>query len=168
VERSDRELAEAFLGGDDEAFGALYERHAPMLFAFATRLAGDDDARDVLQDAWMQAATSLRSFRWMSTLRTWLCGIVVNCARKRWRDAKRGAGSPTRPEEIWYEATPPQIDIERAIAKLPPRYREVLLLHDVHQFTHEEIAAMLSIDPGTSKSNTARARAAMRAMLEGR
>jgi len=166
VEPTDRDLAAAFLAGDESAFHTLYDRHAPMLFAFATRLAGQDDAGDVLQEAWLGAATSLRSFRWTSTLRSWLCGIVVNCARKRWRQARRPEALPD--ESTWYDATPAQIDLERAIAKLSPRYREVLLLHDVHQFTHEEIAEMLSIDAGTSKSNTARARAAMREMLEGR
>jgi len=119
----------------------------------------------VLQEAWLGAATSLRSFRWTSTLRTWLCGIVVNCARRQWRRARNVEAIPD--ETTWHDGTPAQIDLERAIARLSPRYREVLLLHDVHQFTHEEIAEMLSIDAGTSKSNTARARAAIREMLEG-
>jgi RNA polymerase sigma-70 factor (ECF subfamily) len=167
VESDDRELTDAFLAGDAGAFDRLYDRHAAMLFAFATRLAGEDEADDVAQEAWLTAARSLRSFRGASTLRTWLCGIVVNCARRRWRNAARGERQePSIEPRPWYDATAAQVDLERAIARLSPRYREVLLLHDVHQFTHEEIGQILSIDTGTSKSNTARARAAVRAMLE--
>jgi RNA polymerase sigma-70 factor (ECF subfamily) len=60
-----------------------------------------------------------------------------------------------------------RIDLERAVARLPLRYREVLVLHDVYQHTHAEIGAMLGIDDGTSKSNLSRARALLRKSIGG-
>jgi RNA polymerase sigma-70 factor (ECF subfamily) len=58
------------------------------------------------------------------------------------------------------------IDLERAIAALSPRYREVLILHDAEGFTHEEIAELLGIESGTSKSQLARGRRRLRMLLE--
>ena len=57
-------------------------------------------------------------------------------------------------------------DLERAISELPDGYREVLVLHDVEGYTHKEIAAMLGIEEGTSKSQLSRARRAMRTLLD--
>jgi RNA polymerase sigma-70 factor (ECF subfamily) len=61
-----------------------------------------------------------------------------------------------------------RIDLERAIAQLPEGYREVLLLFHVEGYTHEEIAQALEIEPGTSRSQLTRARASLRALLEGK
>lgn len=58
-----------------------------------------------------------------------------------------------------------RIDLERAVAALPDRYREVLILHDVEGYTHLEIAELLGIEPGTSKSQLSRARGALRKRL---
>ena len=167
MDDTDRQLVDAFLLGDEAAFSALHARHGPMLFAFATRMIGAEEAEDVLQDAWLRAARSLQRFEWRSTIRSWLCGFVVNCARERLRLRERDAAVAAIPEDppLWYDATAAQIDLERAIRRLPPRYREVFLLHEIAELTHEEIATSLAIDVGTSKSNASRARAAMRDML---
>ena len=60
-----------------------------------------------------------------------------------------------------------RMDLERAVASLPDGYREVLVLHDVEGYTHEEIAGLLGIDRGTSKSQLSRARRELRARLSG-
>jgi RNA polymerase sigma-70 factor (ECF subfamily) len=65
-------------------------------------------------------------------------------------------------------ATWDRVDLERAIAALPPGYREVLVLHDVEGYTHAEIGTLLGLDAGTSKSQLARARQAMRSALTAR
>ncbi len=166
---TDETLGRNFLGGDAQAFLSLYHRHAPMLFAFVTRMVGLDAADDVLQEAWLRAARFLPRFQWRSSLRTWLCGIAANCAREhlrregRYEEQELGDPSPA----VWYDAVAAQVDLERAIAHLPPRYREVLLLHDVAELTHAEIGAALGIDEGTSKSNLSRARARLRDILRG-
>lgn len=58
-----------------------------------------------------------------------------------------------------------RVDVERALAALAPGFREVLVLHDIEGYTHEDIAVMLGVQPGTSKSQLSRARAAMRRAL---
>jgi RNA polymerase sigma factor (sigma-70 family) len=169
VTATDETLSRAFLGGDAEAFVVLYRRHAPMLFAFVTRMVGLDAADDVLQESWIRAAGALARFQWRSSLRTWLCGIAANCAREhlrregRYETQENADPSPA----VWYDAVAAQVDLERGIALLPPRYREVLLLHDVAELTHADIGAALGIDEGTSKSNLSRARAQLRETLRG-
>ena len=162
---SDELLGRAFLGGDAEAFLPLYRRHAPMLYAFVTRMVGVSAADDVLQEAWLRAARFLPRFEWRSSLRTWLCGIAANCAREHLRRHSRVEVEVADIETVWYDAVAAQVDLERGIARLSPRYREVLLLHDVAELTHAEIAVTLGIDEGTSKSNLSRARAALRETL---
>ena len=168
----DRELVARFLAGrSEEAFRRLYRRHASAVYALLLRLTAGDAARaeDCLQDAWLRAIAGLDRFAWRSSLRTWLRGIAINCWREGWREDRR---APLRLVED-HEPEPPApevtlldvISLERAVAALPDGYRAVLVLHDVEGFTHEEIAEALGIVPGTSKSQLARARAAVRRSL---
>lgn len=159
---------------DEQAFRALYRAHTPALLGVAWRLADGDqtEAEDLVQEAWICAAERLATFRRESTLRTWLVGIVVNCGRNR---ARRRARSRDRETElaavIELPAPPPfapdveKADVEAAIARLPEGAREVLLLHDVFGYTHEEVARMLGVEPGTSKSQLSRARSTLRRWL---
>ncbi|MBK5258281.1 MAG: RNA polymerase sigma factor [Thermoanaerobaculia bacterium] len=169
---SDESLVRAFAGGDADAFLPLYRRHAPLLYGFVTRMVGLPAADDVLQEAWLRAARFLPRFEWRSSLRTWLCGIAANCAREHLRRKGRldaeVASDGGEIATVWYDAVADQVDLERSIARLSPRYREVLLLHDVLEMTHAEIASALGIDEGTSKSNLSRARAAVRETLANR
>lgn len=165
----DRALVEKFLSTRSEsAFRALYSRHSPRLYGLVRRLLNSDaDAEDVHQEAWLRAIRALAGFRWESTLASWLCGIAVNCCRERWR---RGAAyEETTLREIATSPGEDGIDVDSALARLPPGYRAVLILHDVLGCTHQEIAQKLEIEPGTSKSQLARGREALRTLLgEGR
>jgi RNA polymerase sigma-70 factor (ECF subfamily) len=125
---------------------------------------------DIVQDTWLRAAQGLPSFRWQSSLSTWLVGIVVNRSREEIRRTPHEVlaqdefpENPARNSDPW-----PRLDLERAIAQLPEGYREILLLHDVEGYTHQEIAQALEIEASTSRSQLTRARAAMRASLEQR
>lgn len=163
----DHTLIEAFVrDGSEEAFGALYDRHAPRMYGLARRLLGTQagEADDVLQVAWMRAARRLRLFRGESSLSTWLCGFVVNCCRERspGRLLSFDAAPPSPPSDAQWDDP---IDVHRALASLADGYRTVLVLHDIEGYTHEEIGALLGIAPGTSKSQLSRARSAMRARL---
>lgn len=172
-EASDRDLVADYLRRFEQAaFLSLYRRHTPALFGLASRLCSGErtEAEEIVQEAWMRAAESLASFHWSSSLRTWLCGIVVNGWRERtrslWRERAREEASA-----VSASAAPPiaaRVDLARAVARLPDGFRAVLLLHDVEGFTHEEIAQLLRIETGTSKSQLARARASLRRMLGGR
>jgi RNA polymerase sigma-70 factor (ECF subfamily) len=168
----DQALVAQYLAGRDEtAFIALYRRHTPALFGLATRLAGGErqDAEEIVQEVWLRAAERLSAFRWESSLRTWLSGIVVNGWREKLRSRRREVFLEEDAEEMARSGLPPssvlRVDVGRAVAELPDGFRTVLLLHDVEGFTHEEIARLLEIGPGTSKSQLARARQAMRRRL---
>ena len=168
----ERALAEKFWRqGDESAFRALYRRQTPLLYRVAYRMvANADRAADIVQDTWLRAAQGLPSFRWQSSLSTWLVGIVVNRSREEIRRANNEAlPQDALPEPSTRNLDPcSRLDLERAVAQLPEGYREILLLHDVEGYTHEEIAQALEIEASTSRSQLARARAAMRAGLEQR
>jgi RNA polymerase sigma-70 factor (ECF subfamily) len=172
-ERSDRALVADFLARRDEAaFRRLYAAHAPRLFLFLLRLSGGRraEAEELLQETWIRAAERLGAFRWESRLSTWLHGIAWNARREAIR--ARGPIEASLPEES-ASAAPgtadgtgeTRLDLERALRQLPEGYREVLLMHDVEGYTHEEIGAQLGISPGTSKSQLSRARALLRRRL---
>ena len=172
AESSDRALVSRFLSRrDDASFRDIYARHAGAVYALSARLSGSAaDGEDLLQEVWIRAAASLEAFRWESTLRTWLCGIAVNC----WRELRRGRGgialAPELPD-LPDEAPVPEaerVDLERAVRALPDGFREVLVLHDVHGYTHREIAELLGIEEGTSKSQLSRGRRSLREALENR
>lgn len=161
----DAALVSAFLRGSEDAFGALYARHAPRMYGLARRLLGPHagEADDVLQTAWMRASRRLQTFRGASSLSTWLCGFVVNCCRERAPGRLVSAEPPVPPPPAMRLDDP--IDVHRALASLPDGYRAVLVLHDIEGHTHVEIARLLGIEPGTSKSQLSRARQAMRLRL---
>jgi RNA polymerase sigma-70 factor, ECF subfamily len=155
---------------DSSAFGRLYDRHTPRLFGLALRLNGGDraGAEDVVHEVWIRAIERLSTFRWQSALSTWLCGFVVNAVRDRARQDARelpGVEEDHPADDLPLLQAADRVDLERAITRLPAGFRHVLLLHDVEGYSHEEIAALLGIVPGTSKSQLARARRAVRRAL---
>ena len=168
---SDRGLAEQVLAGDELAFRHLYRRHTPRLYLLVLRFVGgiEADAEDVVQETWLKAVEALRRFRWEASFGSWLTSIGLNVAREALR--RRGRrGEETWNDEADLPAPAPldrveSVDLDRAIRGLPDGYRTVLLLHDVEGIRHEEIAAMLSITPGTSKSQLHGARRALRGHL---
>jgi RNA polymerase sigma-70 factor (ECF subfamily) len=169
VDAEDRRLAAAVTeSGDENAFRVLYRRHTPALYRLALRLGGGDEAwaEELVQRAWVRAVEALGGFAWRSAFRTWLSGIAINCAREQWRAARTSPEIRGSPEAAAPPADPGlRVDLERAIARLPHGYRQVFVLHDVEGFTHEEIAGMLGIEPGTSKSQLFQARRQLRGFL---
>lgn len=162
---------------DETSFRRLYRLHTPALFAMAMRLSGSQtDAEEIVQDTWCRAAENFSTFRKDSALRTWLTSIVINCWRESIR--KQSRMRPTSNDELESMSdalvtslpvtpqTPADpIDIERALSRLPEGYREVVLLHDLNGYTHREIAGLLGIREGTSKSQLTRGRQQLRALL---
>ena len=171
---ADQALVQSFLLTRDETvFRLLYRRHTDALWRLAMRLTGGQRAasEDVVQDAWLRAVERLPQFRWESSLRTWLSGFVVMRAKEHWRTQLTESQKFEPLEAALFEAAPPgffleKLDLEEAFSALPPGFRAVLTLHDVEGYRHEEIAEMLDIAVGTSKSQLSRARAAMRELLQ--
>ena len=165
---SDRALARQYLDGSEAAFRQLYRRHTPRMRGVVLRLLGHNahEVDDVVQESWLRACAALDRFRWESTLCTWLCGIGAHAALEVLRRNERWAGDAAL--EFVADGAPPLgdgLDVARALDALPPRQRTVMVLHDLEGYTHDEIAALMGIVPGTSKSQLTHARQAMRSAL---
>jgi RNA polymerase sigma-70 factor (ECF subfamily) len=123
------------------------------------------DVEDVIQETWLRAARALSGFRFQSTFRTWLTSVLINCMHEARRRTKEVTGDE-HPEPVALSRSKSlQLDIEHAVASLPSGMREVFVLFDVEGFTHEEIAGLLNIHAGTSKSQLFTARRKLRSAL---
>ena len=174
-EPDDRELVAAFLKRADEtSFRILYRAHTSALYRLACRFLDgrDADAEEAVQSTWIIAVQRLADFRWESSLKTWLSGIVLNACREIQRRKRAETRLPRADAQnegmtALHPAPGARLDLEKALAGLPEGYREALILHDVEGYTHEEIGRLLGIDTGTSKSQLSRARKVLRMLLEG-
>jgi RNA polymerase sigma-70 factor, ECF subfamily len=166
----DRRLVEEYVRyRNEESFVQLYRAHTPALFRMAWRLGGlpAADVEDLIQETWLRAARAIDQFRFQSTLRTWLTSVLINCmheARRRKKEVDAEPPEPVAPSR----SMALEIDLERAVATLPSGMKEVFVLFDVEGFTHEEVAGLLKIHPGTSKSQLFTARRKLRDALSGR
>ena len=174
-EDPDHALARRACAGEVAAFEALYRRHAGRVHGTIARLLGGRSGRteELAQDAFVRAWQALPRYRFESAFSTWLHRVAVNTALMALRAAR------VRPQEDENElameraSTPDSaghstalaMDLERAVATLPPRARAVLVLHDVEGWTHEDIATELGMAVGSSKAQLHRARGLLRAKL---
>jgi RNA polymerase sigma-70 factor, ECF subfamily len=178
VRAADLELARRCRGGDAGAFEELYRQHAGRLYNLAFRMAGSaQEAEDLLQEVFLHAYKKLGSFRGDSSLGTWLYRLGMNQCLDylRGRQAKMSHATDSLDDEGAVElaermpATPVavnRLDLDRAIGKLPHGCRAAFLLHDVEGFEHHEVATILGVSEGTSKSQVHKARMKLRAMLK--
>jgi len=157
--------------GDTRAFEQLYRKHSGRIHALCLRLGGDRHlGEDLCQEAFVQAWRKLGDFRGEAAFGTWLYRIATNICLGQLR--RRSDWTMGEDAEALEALLPPQrgpgpepIDLERAIAALPPRARAVLVLHDIEGLDHGEIAADLGIAVGTSKAQLHRARMALMGRL---
>ena len=168
---SETQLIQRACEGDGRAVKALYDRYGPRVYAVVRRIAGDDElARDYAQEAWIRAIRALPTFRGDARFSTWLHRIAVNAALQASRkvETRRRYEGPV-PEEV--AIAPVSADallqqrLEAALDRLPDGMRQVLILHDVEGYTHEEIGEAMGVTAGTSKSQLFKARAKMRELL---
>jgi RNA polymerase sigma-70 factor (ECF subfamily) len=169
-ERDDRALMAAHLDGDAEAFGELVRRHRDRLWAVALRTTSDpDDAADAVQDALVSAFRNASSYRGDAAVTTWLHRIVVNACLDRARRRKVRPTTPlpddltdrpdtADPRDRQDEALV-SLDVQAALATLPPDQRAALVLVDVLGHSVDDAAAILECPPGTVKSRCFRGRA---------
>lgn len=158
--------------GDVDAFGALYQIHAPAAYALCRRMLGDEqEAREVLQDVFVRVWERLPTFRGESSLGTWLHRLAVNLVLERLRvtrrESSRRADAPDdafgRSRETDVDA---RMDLESALTQLAPGARQVFVLHDVYGYSHDEIAGLVGIAPATARVQLWRARRALMRILE--
>ena len=177
MQRLDLELARKAAGGDESAFEKLYRRHFRRVYAICLRMTGNPaEAEDLTQDVFTNLFRKIGQFRGMSAFTTWLHRFTVNQVLMYFRKRKSRPEFTTEEGEtpvqiVQGTANPdrmPIIDrlaIEQAIAQLPPGYRQIFVLHDVEGYEHEEIAQMLGIAVGTSKSQLHKARLKLRSLI---
>lgn len=161
--------------GDEAACRDLWAKYAPRLDALIFRLCGDFDlAADIAQEVWVQIFRALPTFRGDSKFITWAHRIAVN----RTLNALRGLSRSDRMVDIeqmsgelfrdGYEDVNSIFlgeTIRDAVKHLSPGARSVFVLHDIEGHTHEEVAQIMGITSGGSKSQLFKARAKLRGML---
>ena len=176
----DAELIAATLAGNSAAFGRLVQRYQDRLFNTMVHVvSGDEDARDVVQDAFVQAFVKLDTFQHTSAFYTWLYRIAFNVAashRRRRRpslsveETREQAGREPVDGHIGPEERAEQEErcrqVRQAIAALSEDHREVLVLREIDGCCYETIAEILELPVGTVRSRLHRARLQLREQLK--
>ncbi len=156
IGNTENELVQACLANNRLAQKNLYDKYKKAMYSLCYRITGDfEAANDVLQDAFVKVFRGLPSFRAESTLGAWIKTIVVRTAYSYLRKEKMFM------EDLDNLSNPPKIDwghyldteyLEKAILSLPEGYRMVFVLVEIEGFTHKDVARILGISEGTSKS----------------
>ena len=157
--------------GDVRAFERLYRTHCDRIHGLARRMMGGDDAGELTQDVFVRAWSKLDTFRGESAFGTWLYRLAINLIlTRRAQRATRQARELDGPATL--DGLPARaggsdlsMDFETAIDRLPEGARQVFVLHDVEGYKHDEIGALLGVNPGTSKAQLHRARMILRRHL---
>ena len=174
--------------GEESAFEQLVRSTSGRLLAVARRLLrNEEDARDAVQNAFVRAFQSLSRFRQESSILTWLHRIVINEALMHLRSRAKSDqpsiddllptfiadGHQTRDTVDWSETADQALEraetaelVRRKIDELPEIYRTVLLMHDIEEMSHAEIAESLGVSTNVVKVRLHRARQALRTLLE--
>ena len=169
----DRDVALA-ASGDRAAFERLYRRHVDRVYSLCVRMCGDRmKAEELTQDAFVRAWEKLHLFKGESQFSTWLHRLAVNVVlNARKTDGRRDARLEDDEDGDGVDrlvslpfAPGDRMDLEAAIAKLPPGARRVFTLHDVEGYKHEEIAERLGVTTGATKAQLHRARMLLREAL---
>lgn len=169
---NDFELWNACLKGDRKAQKELYERFAPKMFAVALRYcSGQQEAEDALQEGFIKVFEYLGNFRQECPLEQWIKRIVINTALKQNRSKLYLYPAFDVQELEMSEESPSSLDIYRLdellqmIQQLAPRYRVIFNLYAIEGYQHKEIAEILQISEGTSKSQYSRAKLLLQQMI---
>jgi RNA polymerase sigma-70 factor, ECF subfamily len=159
-------------GGDRRAFERLYSAHVDRVYTLCVRMCADrSTAEELTQDVFVRAWDKLSLFRGESAFGTWLHRMAVNVVLNHRKVAGRERARSAADDAVDVVAGRPlqlgdRMDLEQAVAQLPPGARRVFLLHDVEGYKHEEIAAMLGVTSGGTKAQLHRARMLLREALQ--
>jgi RNA polymerase sigma factor (sigma-70 family) len=159
--------------GDHDAFERLYREHVGRVHALARRMVGEDVAEDLTQEVFIRAWQKLGTFRGDAQFGTWLHRLAVNHLLSRRATTRKQEARTVDAEGILDRIVAPRrrgsaaaLDLESALRRLPAGAREVFVLYDVEGYAHEEIAQLVGISVGTSKSQLHRARMLLRGYLD--
>ena len=171
--REDADLVSLAQAGQVEAFERLYRENVGRVHAVCLRMTRDPaQAEDLTQEAFIRAWRKLKSFRGDSAFSTWMHRLTVNLVLTHLRSEGRRTSRVTVTDDLESvdktgvrPATRERIDLEAAIAQLPPGARQVFVLYEIEGYRHDEIAAMMGIASGTTKAQLHRARRMLREVL---
>ena len=173
----DLELCRMAASGNLAAFELIYERYHRRTYSLCLRMTSSQtEAEDLTQEVFIQLFRKIGSFRGDSAFSTWLHRLTVNQVlmhfRRRSVKNERTSEDGEMPEQTVTGTSNPnkmqvvdRIALKNAIAELPNGYRNVFVLHDIEGFEHEEVARMMGISVGTSKSQLHKARLKLRGLL---
>ena len=170
---TDSDLIKGCLENDRRMQQELYNRFAPKMYGVCLRYTGNgDDAQDVLQDGFVKVFRKLDSFRSEGSFEGWIRRVFVNTAIEHFR-RKHYMQPVTEREENTLESKTltaldglSEKDILKLVQQLAPGYRAVFNLYVVEGYSHKEIAEMLDITEGTSKSQLSRAKVILQDMIK--
>jgi RNA polymerase sigma-70 factor (ECF subfamily) len=162
--------------GDPAGFQHLYEKYKTYVYSLCLRMTHDPSlAEDLTQDIFLHVWRKIASFKGTAMFRTWLYRVSVNMVLLYFRRHKMNTLSldndTLTSTEIKIAETAHQPDMEehislrRTLCALSPRYRRVLMLHDLHGYRHEDISHLLGITSGASRSQLHKARVKLRIAL---
>jgi len=170
--------------GDAAAFERLYQSHSRRVYALCLRMVRNPtEAEDLTQEAFLQTYRKIQTFRGESSFSTWLHRVTANIVLMKLRRKKHAEVSLEENTEHDEESYSPRnefgradlrltgsidrINLQRAIDQLPPGFKSIFVLHDIHGYKHNEIAEILGCSTGNSKSQLHKARMRLRALLKG-
>lgn len=174
---SDFELCQLAAKGNLPAFEVIYQRYHRRTYSLTMRMTSNtSEAEDLTQEVFIQLFRKAGSFRGDSAFSTWLHRLTVNQVlmhfRRRSVKNEKVSDDGEMPEQTVHGTANPnkmpvvdRIALKKAIAALPNGYRNVFVLHDVEGYEHEEVARMMGISVGTSKSQLHKARLKLRGLL---
>lgn len=168
------ELVAFAQAGEAGAFEQLYRQNVDRVYALCLRLSADPvRAEELTQDVWVRVWEKLHTFRSESAFTSWLHRLTVNEVLGSRRSSTRRGKREIADEDPGRWSGPAalsepgvRMDLEAAIALLPPSSRTVFVLHDVEGYAHREIADMTDRAEGTSKALLHRARKLLREALD--
>ncbi len=183
--KSDEELITEFQNGDEAAFTQLVGRYKDQLINYIYRYVGDsDEADDILQEVFVRVYHKKNTYRPIAKFSTWIYTIAANLCktelRRRGRhfflslSKTRGGADDKYPEipdsrylsDHEAERSSDHEMIQDALMKLPPKYREVIILSDLQDLTYEEISDITGLNIGTVKSRLNRGRLKLQKLLK--
>ena len=179
---SEAEAIDRAKQGDAEAFQVLYEMHRRRVYSLCLRMtANTAEAEDLAQEAFLQLFRKIATFRGESAFSTWLHRLSVNVVLMHLRkkslpvvsleETTQGGeeDSPKKDfgaDDVALAGSIDRLQLQKAVADLPPGYRTIFVLHDVEGYEHNEIARLVGCSIGNSKSQLHKARMKLRDLLK--
>lgn len=170
---TEAQLIVALKRGESRAHKIVYERFAGKMLAVCTRYcANKDDAEEVMLDGFMRAFEKIEQFREEGSFEGWIRRIMVTESlmflrkAKQWRQEVPIDEVTVEPDYEWADTSVNESDLMRLVNQLPDGYRTIFNLYAIEGYAHAEIAEMLGISEGTSKSQLSRARIILQTSLK--